>query len=423
MGNLLWEWSGLTICWVVYFCGNIGYKAIDSWGTLWNAVVPWGRDNGKLFDIIRKVRRDALVKGLTREGIENLVPYPPGKPIEELERELGIRGSIKLASNENPLGPSPRALQAIVDQMKNLHRYPDGSGYYLKSALSEKHGIPLEQIVLGNGSNELIELIIRTFLTEGDHVVQSFPTFLVYEKMVMGAGGRMTSVPLVDFRVDLNGISNAMGPRTKIVFVNNPNNPTGSVLSAEELAGFLKRLPKTVIVALDEAYMEFVSDPNAGRGLNMLDAHPLLIVLRTFSKLYGLAGLRVGYGIGSRQVVDYMNRVRQPFNVNSLAQAAAAAALEDQAFAAKTLEVVRSGLSYLYNGLDELGLECVPTQTNFFLIKVPGGGKRIYERMLRQGVIVRAMDSYGLPDYIRINVGLTEENERFLKTLKGVLGL
>ncbi len=361
------------------------------------------------------------MKKLARQGVEDLVPYPPGKPIEELERELGISGSIKLASNENPLGPSPKAIQAIMDKVQGLHRYPDGSGYYLKTRLSKEFGLPLEQIILGNGSNELIELIIRTFLSPGEHVVQAFPTFLVYEKVVKGAGGQITSVPLSDFKIDLDAIADAITPETKIVFLTNPNNPTGTAFSTEEMIAFLKKIPKDIIVALDEAYIEFISDKDIAQGLELMSEHPLLFVLRTFSKLYGLAGLRIGYGFASGEVIDYMNRVRQPFNANTLAQAAAIAALDDSEFVSRTLKVVKDGLEYLYGNLDKMGLEYLPTQTNFFLIKVPGGGKELYEQMLKQGVIIRAMDSYGLPDYVRINVGLPEENERFVKTLKEIL--
>ena len=361
------------------------------------------------------------MKKLTHKGIEDLIPYPPGKPIEELERELGITGSIKLASNENPLGPSPIAVRAIMAKASTLNRYPDGSGYYLKNMLSKKFGVPFEQIVLGNGSNEIIELIIRTFLSPTEHVVQAFPTFLVYEKIVKGAGGRIISVPLSDFRIDLNRMAEAITPETKIVFICNPNNPTGSVLRMDEMRYFLDRIPKDIIVALDEAYIEFVSDEKAANGLDFLSDYPLLFVLRTFSKLYGLAGLRIGYGFASEKLVDYINRVRQPFNAGTLAQAAATAALEDVEFVSRTLKLVREGLLYLYSELDHMGLEYIPTQTNFFLIKVPGGGKKVFERMLKQGVIVRAMDAYGLQDYIRINAGLPEENERFIKTLKKVL--
>jgi len=361
------------------------------------------------------------MKKLAREGVENLVPYPPGKPIEELERELGITGSIKLASNENPLGPSPLATQAITDRLDALHRYPDGSGFYLKSKLSKKYSIPPDQIILGNGSNELIELVIRTFLSTEENVIQAFPTFLVYEKIVKGAGGQMISVPLSNFKIDLDEISKAITSKTKMVFINNPNNPTGSVLSEEQMTCFLEDIPEDIVVILDEAYIEFVSDPAVANGLKLLEKRPLLVVLRTFSKLYGLAGLRIGYGFGSREVIDYMNRVRQPFNANTLAQTAANAALDDMAFVSQTLKLVREGLDYLYNGIQDMGLKCIPTQANFFLIKVPLGGKKTYELMLREGVIVRSMDSYGLPEYIRINVGLPKENERFIKTLRKIM--
>ncbi len=362
------------------------------------------------------------MKNLTRDGVEKLIPYPPGKPIEELERELGIRGTIKLASNENPLGPSPLAVRAIMDKVNTLHRYPDGSGYYLKEKLNELYGVPLDQIIIGNGSNELIELIVRTFLSPGEHVVQAFPGYLMYEKIVTGAGGQMTFVSLSNLKIDLKKIGKSITNKTKIVIICNPNNPTGLALSKEEMRGFLKDLPKDVIVTIDEAYIEFVSDDKVANGLELLKDHPLLIVLRTFSKLYGLAGLRIGYGFATKQVVDYMNRVRQPFNVNSLAQVAATAALDDTGFVSQTKKLVRDGLGFLYKKIDEIGLEYIPTQTNFFLIKVPGGSKKVYEGMLRQGVIIRSMESYGLPDYIRINVGLQEENERFVKTLKKVLG-
>jgi len=361
------------------------------------------------------------MKNLTRDGVKNLIPYPPGKPIEELERELGISGSIKLASNENPLGPSPLAVQAIQDKLNNLHRYPDGSGYYLKAKLSETYGLPSDQIILGNGSNELIELILRTFLSPGENVIQALPTFLVYEKMVRAIGGQMISVRLSDFKVDLKKIARAVTPETKIIFICNPNNPTGSAILKEEMRRFLDEIPDDIVVVLDEAYIEFVSDKAVADGLELLEDHPLLTVLRTFSKLYGLAGLRIGYGFGTKEIVDYMNRVRQPFNVNSLALAAATAALDDDEFVKQTRKLVKDGLGYLYKKMDEMGLEHIPTQTNFFLIKVPGGATKIYKRMLREGVIIRSMESYGLPDFIRINVGLQEENERFVKTLQKVL--
>ena len=360
------------------------------------------------------------MKKLTTEKIERLIPYPPGKPIEELERELGITGSIKLASNENPIGPSPMAVKAILDNVNRLHRYPDGSSYYLKEKISSIFGLPMERIITGNGSNELIELTIRSFLSPGDEVIQAFPTFLVYEKVVNGAGGELVSVNLRDFRISLDDIKEVITPKTKIIFVNNPNNPTGTGISKEEMLDFMKSVPEDIIVVLDEAYIEFSSEKTA-KGTDLLNERDRLIVMRTFSKLYGLAGLRVGYGFSSAEIVDYINRVRQPFNSNLLAQAAAIAALDDNDFVTKTLNLVKDGLKYLYEKLDEMGLEYLPTETNFFLIKVPTGGKNIYQRMLREGVIIRSMESYGLGDYIRINVGLPEENERFISSLKKVI--
>jgi len=361
------------------------------------------------------------MKSLTTKEIKNLVPYPPGKPIEELERELGISGSIKLASNENPLGPSPLAARAIIENVNKINRYPDGSGYYLKARLSETYGITPDRIIIGNGSNNLIELAIRTFLTRGRDVIQAFPTFLFYEKITKSAGCRLISVPLKDFRIDLEGILKAVTKKTGLIFINNPNNPTGTALSREEVRNFLGSLPEDIIVVLDEAYIEFVTDRGTADGLELLGYYPRLIVLRTFSKLYGLAGLRIGYGFSSPEIIEYMNRVRQPFNVNLLAQAAATAALDDKDFIAETLRTVREGLDYLFSNLRELGVEYRTTQTNFFLIKSPLGGRKTYELMLREGVIIRNMESFGLVDYIRINVGLPEENKKFIMALKKVL--
>jgi len=358
------------------------------------------------------------MRDIVREGVKNLIPYPPGKPIEELERELGVKNSIKLASNENPLGPSPKALQAIQEKLPTLHRYPDGSAYYLRTKLSGIFGIPFDRIIIGNGSNELIELLIRTFLSEGDAAVQIFPTFLMYEKIVTGAGGQMISVPLNGWKADPERILETVNPNVTFVFINNPNNPTGSALTREELSYLLSRIPEDVIIVLDEAYIEFVTDPSIGDGTQLMDIHPRLCVLRTFSKLYGLAGLRIGYGFGASGLIDFMHRVRQPFNANALAQAAALAALDDQEFKERTLSVVAEGLAFLYESLDRIGLEYVPTQTNFFLIRIPGGGEKLYESMLKEGVIIRAMDSYGLKDYIRISVGTSSENRRFIDTLK-----
>jgi len=351
--------------------------------------------------------------------IEELVPYPPGKPLEELEREYGIAGSIKLASNENPLGPSPRALEAIREKMERLHRYPDGSGYYLRRRLSEKFSLPMEGLVLGNGSNEIIELVIRAFLFPGDEVLAPDPSFLVYRLAVQTMGGRTRSIPLKDYRIDLRATLDAVTERTRAVFVNNPNNPTGTVVSPGEFESFLEALPQDVLVVLDEAYVEFVRDEEATvRGFDFVRGdEPRLVVLRTFSKAYGLAGLRIGYGAMHPEVAGYLNRVRQPFNTGSLSQAGALAALDDEEFLESARGAVWRGLDYLYGEMERLGLSYVPGQGNFFLIHVPCDARTVYESMLRKGVIVRAMNAYGMDRTIRVNAGLPRENERLVASL------
>jgi len=360
---------------------------------------------------------------LVAENIEKLLPYPPGKPIEELEREYGISGSIKLASNENPLGTSTKALEAIQNALKTLHRYPDGSGYYLRKRLSKKFDLPFEGIVLGNGSNEIIDLLIRTFLRSGEDVIITEPTFLVYRLMVQVMGGEPTNVPLNNFAIDLEEVAKKYTEKTKIIFLNNPNNPTGSVIYTEDFERFLDKMDSSTIVVLDEAYIEFARDAEILQGFGYVRNNgPYVVTLRTFSKAYGLAGLRIGYGVMHPDIAGYINRVRQPFNANSLAQVAALAAVDDTAFFKKTKETVWQGLEYLYKEIEKMSLSYIPSHANFFLIKVDRDAREVYEKMLRKGVIIRAMNAYGLPDYIRVNVGTKEENERFVTTLKDVLG-
>jgi len=361
------------------------------------------------------------MRQLMRKCVEKLKPYPPGKPTEELERELGIYGSIKLASNENPLGPSPRAMRAVAENLKNMHRYPDSSAYYLREKLADTFRLSMSKIMVGNGADELLELVAQTFLSPGEEVIIPEHAFLLYETFALSFDGKAVMVPLSDFSVDLPAMVNAVTPRTKIVFINNPQNPTGKAITRDEVSRFLNALPAHVIVVLDEAYIEFATDPKVGSGLEFLDSYPLLVVLRTFSKIYGLAGLRLGYGFASEMITDVINRVRQPFNVNSLAQVAALAALDDDEFVKKTLALTKKGLAYLYGELDRIGLFYIPTQANFLLIKTPQGAQETYGRMLREGVIIRPMDSYGLEDYIRVNVGLPEENERFIAALEKIL--
>lgn len=354
------------------------------------------------------------------QGIESLVPYPPGKPIEELERELGITGSIKLASNENPLGPSRKAIKAVSAALQNLHRYPDGSCFYLKEKLSAMIGVAPDELIFGNGSNEIIELVIRTYLKTGDEAIMGDPSFAVYPLVVQAAGGKAINVPLNGFTHHLEAMAYAITPKTRLIFIANPNNPTGTMVTDSEFSEFMGKVPENVIVCMDEAYYEFVKKKNFPDSIDYVKKGRAVIVLRTFSKIYGLAGLRIGYGIGRADILDYLNRVRQPFNVNSLAQVAALAALDDKAHLKKTLETNSEGLRYLYTALDSMGIEYVPTEANFFLIKV-GKGKAVYEALLKLGVIVRPMASYNMPEYIRLTVGLPVENKRFVKAFKQVM--
>lgn len=354
------------------------------------------------------------------EWIRTLAPYPPGKPVEELEREYGIRDSVKLASNENPLGPSPKALEAILRALPELHRYPDGSGYYLKRALARKLGVSPEAIVLGNGSNEIIELVVRTFLRPGEEAVMADQAFAIYRLVVQAQGGRNRIVPLRHCTHDLEAMFDAMGPQTRLVFLANPNNPTGTIFRRRDWEEFIAHVPPHVIVVMDEAYHEFVEDPDYPDSLTSHRPGRALVTLRTFSKIYGLAGLRIGYGIAPPELVDLMDRVRAPFNVSSLAQVAAVAALEDDEHVERTRQCNREGMAYLRRELERLGLDLVPSWANFLLVRV-GNGARVYEAMLREGVIVRPMGVYGFPEHVRISIGTRRENERCVAALERVL--
>ena len=350
--------------------------------------------------------------------ILSIKPYTPGKPLEELEREYGIEHSIKLASNENPLGPSPMAVAAIKESIKKLNRYPDGSGYDLIRKISDHIGVSPRHIVLGNGSDEIIGMLAFAMLQPGDEVILPIPTFLMYEIMVRGSGATPVFAPLTSLSIDLEGIKKKMTSKTRMIFLCNPNNPTGTIITKKDFETFIKEISDEIIVVVDEAYIEFVRDQNCAVSFEYMDDMTPLVTLRTFSKVYGLAGLRIGYGVMPVEMADILNRIRLPFNTNSLAQAAAAAALEDKIFFEKVISLVHEGLDSLYDALDNLGVNYFPTQTNFFLIDVRKDADEIYEDMLRKGVIVRSMKSYGYPNYIRVNVGLHEENIRFLKALE-----
>ena len=357
------------------------------------------------------------LKKLVSDEIEALIPYPPGKPIEEVERELGIKNSIKLASNENPLGPSPKAVDAVTNALKNLNRYPDGGCYYLKEKLANRLDVKPENIIIGNGSNEIIELVVRTFLRPGEEAVMGNPSFAVYPLAVPAAGGKAVLVPLKNLTHDLDAMADAITEKTKIVFIANPNNPTGTMNTKAQLDKFIGRLPDDIILVLDEAYYEFVTSKDFPNSFEYLKEGKNVVILRTFSKIYGLAGLRVGYGIAPERLNFYMNKVRQPFNVNSLAQIAAMAALDDEEHLKRSQKNNADGLKFLYGEIKAMGFEYVPTHANFFLIKV-GKGKEVYDALLKQGVIVRPMASYGLGKYIRVTVGTPEENKRFVNAMK-----
>ncbi len=355
--------------------------------------------------------------------ILDIDPYKPGKPIQELEREYGIGDSIKLASNENPLGPSPKALEAARACLSSVHRYPDGSGWALVSKIAAKLNLEPENIVLGNGSDEIIGMLTRVLLQPGDEVLLPQPTFSMYEIMVRCSGARPVSVPLnASMAIDLTGMLERLAPRTRMVFLCNPNNPTGTVITGREFTAFLQELPPGIVVVVDEAYIEFVQDPLCARGTDYLREEPAVVLLRTFSKAYGLAGLRIGYGIMPSELSGYLHRVRQPFNAALPAQVAAAAALDDDAFLQQTIQTVHTGLAYLQRALEDLGIRCFPTQSNFFLIDVQRSADVVFEQLLRKGVIVRSMSAYGFTDLIRVNAGLPHENERFIATLTDVLG-
>ena len=351
--------------------------------------------------------------------IRSLAPYVPGKPIEELERELGIRGSIKLASNENPLGPSPRAVEAMRQAAAEVHRYPDGASFALRAALSKKLGVAGDQLVFGAGADEILELIAKTLIGEGDEVVYAWPSFAMYPIVVQGMGAKGVAVPLNrDLVHDLDGILAAITKQTRVVMVCNPNNPTGTSVGAEAFERFVTALPEDVVLAVDEAYYEFVRRPDFPDSLALTRRRPGTVVLRTFSKIYGLAGIRIGYGVCDRELASYLERARHPFNVNRLAEVAALAALEDDEHVRRTREINAAGARYLAAELGRLGIETWPTDANFILARTGAG---VYEALLAQGVIVRPMRGFGLTEHVRISIGLPEENERFIKALAELL--
>lgn len=349
--------------------------------------------------------------------IASLVPYSPGKPLEELEREYGIQNAVKLASNENPLGPSPKAQHALAQAVSSLHRYPDGSAYTLRQALAQRWGVNADHIIVGNGSDEIISLLVRAFLAPGDEAVMADQTFVMYKLALLTAHARPIEVPLKEWRHDLPAMAKAITDRTRLVFLCNPNNPTGTIVTAQEVEAFLAQLPEHVLLVCDEAYYEYVRDPRYPESVHYVKQQRPVVVLRTFSKIYGLAGLRVGYGIAAPEIIEYLNRVRPPFNVNSLAQQAALAALGDEEHVRVSRALNESELSRVEKTLMDLGLNPIPSQANFLYFAVHGDGAQFYEALLRKGVIVRHING----SLLRVTIGQPHENQRFLDALQSVL--
>lgn len=354
-------------------------------------------------------------------GVQKLVPYTPGKPIEELERELGLSQIIKLASNENPLGPGKKALAAIQATLKDLALYPDGNGFNLKQALAKKYAVDMSQITLGNGSNEILELVARAFLTPELEVVFSQHAFAVYPIVTQAIGAKAVVAPALNYGHDLDAMLQRVTDKTRLVFIANPNNPTGTLLAHADVEAFIGALPGTCICVLDEAYCEFVGDGSADTSIAWLNKYPNLLITRTFSKAYGLAGLRVGYGLSSPEMADILNRVRQPFNNNMLALAAAEAALGDSEHLQNTIAVNAEGMKFVTEGFKAQGLEWIPSAGNFVLVDLKQAAMPVYEALLRKGVIVRPVGVYELPNHLRVTIGTQAENRKFLQALAEVL--
>jgi len=348
--------------------------------------------------------------------IRTIQPYVPGKPIEELERELGISHSIKLASNENPLGPSPEAVRAIRDSFDDLNRYPDGAGYYLKKALAGTLVVGEDELILGNGSNELLDIAARTFMKAGDEAVMGAPSFVVYGMAVQSVGGTSVQVPLTNYTHDLAAMAKAITPGTKMLFLANPNNPTGTYNTKDAFDRLMENVPDTVLVVVDEAYYEYVDAPDYADSMKHFRSGRNILILRTFSKIYGLAGLRIGYGIARKDILTDMNRLREPFNTNSVAQKAALAALRDKDHVTHSQKINEEGKQFLYQGLKALGISCVPTQANFIYFPMDDS-PALYSSLLKKGVIIRPMG----PKAVRVTIGLPEENRRFIEALKEVM--
>ncbi|PYV44369.1 MAG: histidinol-phosphate transaminase [Acidobacteria bacterium] len=357
---------------------------------------------------------------LLPSNIKNIRSYLPGKPAEELERELEI-SLVRMAANENPLGPAPRSAEAIRLHSERVHRYPIGDGFYLRQKLAQRLGLSMEEIILGNGSSDIIELVARTFLTPTDETVTSRNSFVMYRLAAQQMNSRMIYVPMKNDRYDLEAILSSLTPRTKVIFLANPNNPTGTMFTAEEMDGFLSHLAPQIIVVLDEAYYEYVQDPHYSHSLEYVKQRRHVIVLRTFSKIYGLAGLRIGYGIAHADFISCLNQVRSPFNTSRVAQVAALAALDDTDHVRKSIECNTQGYQYLTHELSRLGMKFVPSVTNFILVDTQRDCLEEYQRLIQRGVMIWPLKSNGFPTAFRVTIGTQAENEKFIEALERVL--
>ena len=360
---------------------------------------------------------DLELKDLINSGIKGLTPYEPGKPIEDLEREYGIKNAIKLASNESPLGPSPKVLEVLKEVISGIHRYPDGNGSRLKEALSTRHSVNTDMLTLGNGSNDIIELVARCFLTPNDNAVYSKHAFAVYPLVTQSLGAQGVEVEAKDWGHDLQAMLDAINDKTKVVFIANPNNPTGTFLERNEIIRFLEKIPSEVIVLLDQAYFDYSNYEMEDVPFSLINNFPNLIISRTFSKAYGLAGLRVGFSVTSSSLADYLNRVRQPFNVNSIALSAAEVALDDTEHLEKCLKLNKQEKERFYKFFESHQYQFIKSFANFISFDCKGSSNKVFNNLLPKGVITRSMEIYKMPNHLRVTIGLPEENSVFMESL------
>lgn len=356
-----------------------------------------------------------------RRTLQNLQPYPAGKPIEEVQREYGLEAVIKMASNENPIGPSPKAIDAVRRVLTESNRYPDANGYALRVALSKKLNVTLENLIIGNGSDELVLFIALTYLGPQDQIIVSDKAFIRYEMAAQVMETQSIHVPMKDFRHDLDGMAQAVGPKTRAIFFSNPNNPVGTMVGRNAVERLLRAVPPHILIIIDEAYHEYVDHPDYPDALTYLGTYPNIVILRTFSKVHGLAGLRIGYGIADPQIIHDINRVRPPFNVNRLAQAAALAALEDEEHVQRTVRMNAEQKRYLEQELKRLNITFIPSSTNFLLVDAGFDSMAVSQHLLRQGIIVRPMAGFGMPTHFRVTIGTPEENRAFIHAFERAL--